>query len=269
MLVFGLSVSAQEMLKHGKTILPYSVEIESIVWSQNIIFDENSENDYAFIDGEMVLHLRDSSNFLYLKCKGVDYKILSLFPNLYYMNVKTKDLFYIKFKSKVQQFDDNGEFIDIKKGMWNNYETDTSKEEPRWDAINANQYIIQPNNRTQLLVIDWEYQYWGHYFSREYAGKKIVDLYNSRCVFDDVNKQIRTDGYANDENIEISDTIISITRNISANSAIVRIGNCRKIITVDGGKDTILNKNVSNYSELPILQGTIYIYKKEKYHLVY
>lgn len=183
LLLFVFKLQAQVSIQDSIVINPYNIKIVKIPFFKGIKFnDKICGNGCAWMDNNGFLQLKDSSNYINLYFKATQYKILSLFPNLYFINCKDSSLYFIDFKSKILHYYDDG---------YPNYgkdETNTNCN-PYNMGANAKQYIIQTSGLVYpLLVIDWNFSASETENTTFFEGYKILDLNTFQCIFDDIYK---------------------------------------------------------------------------------
>ena len=94
-----LAFQSNAQIKDNKTVTisPYKLRIEKPTNFKGIQFDKKMyTNGCAWINAKGYLILKDSSNYIHLNSEKKQITVLSLFPNLFYIDNKANCLYLIK-----------------------------------------------------------------------------------------------------------------------------------------------------------------------------
>jgi len=170
-------------------INPYKIKIEKIKNFKGIKFDSKVYmNECATVNSKGYLILKDSSNYIHLNSEKKQITVLSLFPNLFYIDNKANCLYRIKFHSLIKSF--YKELIDDPTDYPNTVdETNSTCDNGISNGSSSIQYFTKLTD-TDLpkLIIEWDHSVSeGPEFIRSFHGIKIINFDSLTCIFDDIN----------------------------------------------------------------------------------
>jgi len=260
-----LAFQSNAQIKDNKTVTisPYKLRIEKPTNFKGIQFDKKMyTNGCAWINAKGYLILKDSTNFIHINSNNKKIIILSIFPNLYFIE-NNVNLYYINFQSKIISFyakliNDPLDFPSMVD------ETNTTCENGLPQS-SSNQYIVTlTNSESSKLIIEWDHAVSeGPAFVRSFHGYKIIDFDTFFCLFDEIN--IIEDSPSN------SEEHFKCQRNISIKENNLIIGES-ELLTIKNinGKDQIIKRNnyANNNECLSIRKSGTYTFINGKFRLI-
>lgn len=168
----NFSIRAQK--EYTSTIDPYAIPLVNIRYNKIIYNSEMNELE-SHIDSANNLVLKNKLAFVELKVGKKMIKILSLYPNIYF--IENDSLYFMDW---LGLFNPHYPHDDLTKLPIK----ENSEAPSRY--ISNRQYYMQVNARGSLeLIIDWTADFNGEEY---YSGVKIIDLSNKICIFDVIYK---------------------------------------------------------------------------------